>query len=71
MLIPFSGKMTLNFSINLILYFFINLILTFTLNEDISVGYRVKSNNGILFRKWATKVLKDYMIKKSNILKGE
>ena len=31
MLIPFSGKMTLNFSINLILYFFINLILTFTI----------------------------------------
>ena len=29
----------------------------------ISVGYRVKSNNGIIFRKWATKVLKDYMIK--------
>ncbi len=29
----------------------------------ISVGYRVKSKNGIIFRKWATKVLKDYMIK--------
>ena len=29
----------------------------------ISVGYRVKSHNGILFRKWANKVLKDYLIK--------
>ena len=29
----------------------------------ISVGYRVKSQNGILFRKWATRVLKDYMLK--------
>ena len=29
----------------------------------ISVGYRVKSNNGIIFRKWASKILKDYLIK--------
>ena len=29
----------------------------------ISVGYRVKSQNGIIFRKWANKILKDYMIK--------
>ena len=29
----------------------------------ISVGYRVNSKQGIIFRKWATKVLKDYMIK--------
>ena len=29
----------------------------------ISVGYRVNSKQGILFRKWATSVLKDYMIK--------
>ena len=29
----------------------------------ISVGYRVKSKNGIIFRKWATSILKDYMIK--------
>ena len=28
----------------------------------ISVGYRVKSQNGIIFRKWASKVLKDYML---------
>lgn len=28
-----------------------------------TVGYRVKSKNGVIFRKWATKILKDYMIK--------
>ena len=35
----------------------------YNLDMIISVGYRVKSQNGILFRKWATNVLKDYMIK--------
>ena len=29
----------------------------------ISIGYRVKSNNGIIFRRWATKVLKDHLLK--------
>jgi hypothetical protein len=29
----------------------------------ISVGYRVKSLRGTTFRKWATKVLKEYMLK--------
>ena len=29
----------------------------------ISVGYRVNSKRGIAFRKWATKILKDYMLK--------
>ena len=29
----------------------------------ISVGYRVKSQNGIIFRKWANKILKDYLLK--------
>ena len=29
----------------------------------ISVGYRVKSKQGIAFRKWASKILKDYMLK--------
>ena len=33
-------------------------------NQDmiISVGYRVKSNRGLEFRKWANKVLKQYII---------
>jgi len=35
----------------------------YDLDVIISVGYRVKSKNGVIFRKWATKVLKDYMIK--------
>ena len=35
----------------------------YNLDMIISIGYRVKSQNGILFRKWATSVLKDYMLK--------
>lgn len=35
----------------------------YNLDMIISIGYRVKSKNGVIFRKWATKVLKDYMIK--------
>ena len=35
----------------------------YNLDMIISVGYRVKSKNGIIFRKWATKVLKEYLIK--------
>ena len=34
----------------------------YNLDMIISVGYRVKSGNGIVFRKWANKVLKDYLI---------
>ena len=34
----------------------------YSLDVIISVGYRVKSPNGIIFRKWATSILKDYMI---------
>ena len=34
----------------------------YNLDVIISVGYRVKSKRGILFRKWATSVLKEYMI---------
>jgi hypothetical protein len=29
----------------------------------LSVGYRVKSDKGIVFRRWANKVLKDYTLK--------
>lgn len=35
----------------------------YNLDMIISVGYRVKSNNGVIFRKWANKVLKNYLIK--------
>lgn len=35
----------------------------YNLDMIISVGDRVKSKNGVIFRKWANKVLKDYMIK--------
>lgn len=35
----------------------------YNLDVIISVGYRVKSKNGVIFRKWANKIIKDYMIK--------
>jgi len=35
----------------------------YNLDMIISVGYRVKSRNGIIFRKWSNKILKDYLIK--------
>ena len=35
----------------------------YNLDVIISVGYRVKSKNGVIFRKWATKVLKEYLLK--------
>ena len=34
----------------------------YNLDMIISVGYRVKSQNGVIFRKWANKVLKDYLL---------
>ena len=34
----------------------------YNLDMIISVGYRVKSQRGIIFRKWANKVLKEYLI---------
>ena len=40
-----------------------HLIDYYNLDMIISVGYRVKSQKGIIFRKWANKVLKDYLIK--------
>ena len=39
------------------------LIEYYNLDMIISVGYRVKSQNGVIFRKWATSILKDYMMK--------
>ena len=34
----------------------------YNLDMIISVGYRVKSMNGVIFRKWANNVLKEYLI---------
>ena len=34
----------------------------YNLDMIISIGYRVKSQNGIIFRKWANKILKDYLL---------
>lgn len=35
----------------------------YNLDVIISVGYRVHSQEGVIFRKWATSILKDYLIK--------
>lgn len=35
----------------------------YSLDVVISVGYRVKSHNGIIFRRWANSVLRDYLLK--------
>ena len=45
--IPFSDKPTVLYSLDVI----------------ISVGYRVKSQRGVLFRRWATSVLRQYLLK--------
>ena len=39
------------------------LVKLYNLDMIISVGYRVKSQRGIIFRRWANQVLKDYLIK--------
>ena len=35
----------------------------YNLDMVIAIGYRVKSHRAIIFRKWATKVLKEYLLK--------
>lgn len=35
----------------------------YNLDAVLAVGYRVRSNRGMQFRKWATDVLKEYLIK--------
>ena len=35
----------------------------YNLDMILSVGYRVKSKQGILFRQWTNRVLKDYLMK--------
>lgn len=39
------------------------LVIFYNLDVIISVGYRVKSKNGIAFRKWANQILKDHLMK--------
>lgn len=41
----------------------------YNLDMIISVGYRVKSQRGIIFRKWANKILKEYLIQGYSINK--
>ena len=38
------------------------LVYLYDLDVIISVGYRVKSIKGVIFRKWANKVLKEYLL---------
>jgi hypothetical protein len=38
-------------------------IVHYNLDVIISIGYRVNSKRGILFRQWATQKLKDYLVK--------
>ncbi len=35
----------------------------YNLDMILSIGYRVKSDKGVIFRKWANRILKDYMLK--------
>ena len=44
-------------------------IKVYNLDMIISVGYRVKSQRGIIFRKWANKVLKEYLVQGYSINK--
>ena len=47
----------------------IHMVEYYNLDMIISIGYRVKSQNGIIFRKWATNILKEYMIQGYSINK--
>ena len=38
-------------------------VIFYSLNVIISVGYRVKSKRGVLFRQWANNILKQYLLK--------
>ena len=40
----------------------------YNLDVIISVGYRVKSQNGIVFRRWANRILKDYDYNKTYMI---
>ena len=43
----------------------------YNLDVIISVGYRVKSKNGIIFRKWASSILKDYLLRGMLLMKRD
>ena len=43
------------------------MVKVYSLNVIISVGYRVKSKRGVIFRQWATLILKEYLLKGSVI----
>ena len=38
-------------------------VIFYSLNVIISIGYRVKSKRGVLFRQWANNILKQYLLK--------
>lgn len=40
-----------------------NEVMYYNLEMVTSVGFRVKSNRGVQFRKWANRILKDYLVK--------
>ena len=40
-----------------------NEVMFYNLEMITSIGFRVKSKRGIQFRKWANKILKDYLVK--------
>ena len=39
------------------------IVKVYSLDVILSVGYKVNSKRGILFRKWATKILSNYLMK--------
>ena len=43
----------------------------YSLNVIISVGYRVKSKRGVIFRQWANTILKEYLLIRGIINSGE
>ena len=43
----------------------------YNLDMIISVGYRVNSRRGVLFRRWATGVLKEYLFLSAGFVRGE
>lgn len=43
----------------------------YNLDVIISVGHRVKSQNGIIFKKWANNVLKEYLLIKGYVVEAK